>query len=115
MSRYEINKFIRYTDNHADRISAFAADTETWVMQWASRAADASPFPVPDGGLLTEAEQAAVIAEDYSTLYQMGTHPYLLFHFVRAVDMARGTTPWPEFVERYRSFVAPHGEPDFGT
>ena len=115
MSRFEIDKLIRYTDDDGTRIAAFADDPARYVDAWTRRGADAAPRPVTDGGRLTDAEQAAFVEEDYETLYAMGAHPYQLFHFVLAVDMARGATPWPQFVEWYRSFVTPHGRPDFTT
>jgi hypothetical protein len=115
MSRFEIDKFIRHTDNDGARIAAFAADPAGYVDGWVERGAQAAPRPVDDGGRLTEAERASFIDEDYQTLYAMGAHPYLLFHFVLAVDMARGATAWPEFVDWYRSMVTPHGRPDFTT
>jgi hypothetical protein len=70
---------------------------------------------VPDGGVLDPDERRAFTERDYGELYRMGAHPYLLLHFARAVDVHVGNTPWPEFVERYRAQVAPHGFPDFTT
>jgi hypothetical protein len=114
VNRFEVDKFISYTDAHASRIAAFAADPAGYVGSW-TRRGEQAPEPVADGGVLDAAAARAFAEEDYSKLYAAGAHPYLLFHFVRAVDMARGTTPWPEFVEWYRSLVTPHGAPDFAT
>lgn len=115
MSRFEVDKLIRHTDDDGSRISEFARDPGAFVDGWVERGAAAGPRSVPDGGVLTHDEREAFASEDWETLYAMGAHPYLLFHFVLAVDMARGGTPWPQFVEWYRSFVVPHGRPDFTT
>jgi hypothetical protein len=115
MSRYQLDKFIKYSDDSGDRIAAFAADPAAYVAAWHQRGETAHPRPVADGGLLNEAERRAFATEDYGTLYALGAHPYALFHFVVAVDLVRGPRPWPEFVEWYREFVTPHGRPDFAT
>jgi hypothetical protein len=114
MNRFEVDKFISFADADAERISAFATDPDGYVRAWVERGSAAAK-PVHDGGLLDGEAARAFAGEDYSALYAAGAHPYLLFHFVRAVDMARGTTPWPQFVEWYRSLVTPHGAPDFAT
>lgn len=115
MSRFQIDKFIKYTDDDGERIAAFAADPTRYVEAWQLRGEDAAPRPVADGGILNEAERQAFSTEDYEALYAMGAHPYTLFHFVVAVDLARGPRPWPQFVAWYRDMVAPHGRPDFTT
>lgn len=115
MSRFQIDKFIKYTDDDGARVAAFAADPGGYVEAWQRRGEAADPRPVDDGGLLDEAERRAFAAEDYQTLYAKGAHPYALFHFVVAVDLVRGPRPWPEFVGWYRDMVAPHGRPDFTT
>jgi len=115
MSRFDVDKFMRHVDDHGDRVRAFAADPAGYVATWLARGAASSPRPCPDGGTLTEAERVALETEDWETLYVMGAHPYVLFHLVVAVDLVRGPTPWPEFVEWYRGFVTPHGRPDFAT
>lgn len=115
MSRFELDKFIKYADDNGERVAAYAADPAAYVAGWQQRGEAAHPRPVADGGLLDKAEQSAFADEDYGTLYALGAHPYALFHFVVAVDLVRGPRPWPEFVEWYRSFVTPHGRPDFTT
>ena len=115
MSRFEVDKLIWHTDDDGRRVSEFARDPGSYVGAWVERGVAVGPRSIPDGGLLTPDERAAFESEDWGALYAMGAHPYLLFHFVLAIDMARGPTPWPEFVEWYRSIVAPHGRPDFTT
>jgi hypothetical protein len=115
MSRFQIDKLIKFSDDNGERMAAYAADPAAYVAEWQRRGEQADPRPVPDGGILDEAEYQAFATEDYGTLYAMGAHPYALFHFVVAVDLARGARPWPQFVEWYRAFVTPHGRPDFTT
>lgn len=115
MSRFEINKFLTYTDSDGDRIAAFATNPRDLVSAWERRGQLATPRPVPDGGIFTGDERTALVEEDYGAIYAMGAHPYVLFHFAVAVDMVRGPTPWPDLVEWYRTMVRPHGSPDFTT
>jgi hypothetical protein len=114
MSRYQMNKFIAYVDEDGERVNAFHADPAGYVAAWEARAA-ASRLPTADSGTFTDEERRAFVERDYGTLYAMGVHPYLLLHLARALDVQIEETPWPEFVERYRAAVSPHGFPDFGT
>jgi hypothetical protein len=47
-------------------------------------------------------------------LYALGAHPYLLWHFVRAIH-GPGGTPVGELSEAFKAAVAPHGYPEFAT
>jgi hypothetical protein len=114
MSRYELNKFMMYVDETTELVHEFCGDKEGFVERWVNTAS-ASPRPLPHAGNLTKAEQQALINVDVSTLYQMGTHPYILLHFARAVAVEYEGIAFPEFDRAYKEQVAPHGYPDFST
>jgi len=114
MSRFDINKFMMFVDGNTDNLNAFCEDRAGFVEQWV-RAAAESERPVEHGGPLDAAEQAALIANDVGTLYEMGGHPYILLHFARAIDVDYHGIPFPEFDRAYKEQVTPHGYPDFST
>jgi hypothetical protein len=109
MSRYMMNKFMRAVEMSDAAVARYIADPPAEVRAW--RAAQAGPDRATDDRVLTDEEAAAFGVRDFATLYRLGAHPYLLWHFVEAV-MVHETT-WPELNQRYREAVQPHGYPDF--
>ena len=114
MSRYDVDKFMRYVEGSDAEVRAFAADPRRYVDAW-MRAGEESRLPPPDGGPLSEDERAALATRDPAALYGLGAHPYLLWHFLEAVWVWVGEKTWPELNEEYRAAVTPIGYPDFGT
>ena len=112
MSRYEVNKFMAFVDDLAETVEEFHADPQGYVDAWNARGRE-SRIPVPDGGTLSTDEGRAIANRDYGALYAMGAHPYLLLHFAVALDVIVEGLPFPDFVQRYRAQVAPHGFPSF--
>ena len=60
-------------------------------------------------------ERKALIDLDVGALYEMGSHPYILLHFARAVEVDFNGIPFPEFDRAYKVAVTPHGYPNFAT
>jgi len=114
MSRFQIDKLMAYVDGDGGRVREYASDPVGFVDGWVTRASR-SRTPTADSGELTAEERRAFESVDIGALYAMGAHPYILLHFARSVDVVTVDTPWPRFVEEYRSNVAPHGFPDFAT
>ncbi|GAA1959788.1 hypothetical protein [Agromyces allii] len=113
MSRYMVDKFMRFVELSDERVAEYAADPAAYVERWLGEAG--GPDGATDDRVLTDAERAAFAARDVEALYVLGAHPYLLWHFTEAVH-AHEFTPqsgWRELVERYRAAVAPHGVVDY--
>ena len=114
MSRFEIDKFISYVEGLDQAVLDYVADPEAYVSAWEQRAS-ATRLPTVDSGSFTEEERAAFATMDHATLYRLGAHPYVLWHFVEAIRVWAGEVTWPEMKERFRADIAPHGNPDFST
>lgn len=109
MSKYMLNKFMRAVEMSDANVAAYVADPAAFVEEWCAVAA--GPDSRTDDRALTDRERVAFAERDYHTLYALGAHPYLLWHFTEAVYIHE--VPWRELVEAYRRAVAPLGEPDF--
>ena len=126
MSRFDLNKFMMFVDGTTESLEDFCRDREGFVERW-TQAADESERPVPNGGQLSDLEQAALIGLDVGALYEMGcairstdlyeigSHPYILLHFARAIEVDLNGVPFPEFDRAYKAAVTPHGYPNFAT
>lgn len=114
MSRFDLNKFMMFVDGTTESLEDFCRDREGFVERW-TQAADESERPVPNGGQLSDLEQAALIGLDVGALYEMGSHPYILLHFARAIEVDFNGVPFPEFDRAYKAAVTPHGYPNFAT
>jgi hypothetical protein len=108
-----VNKFLWEVESDNDSLASFREDPAGFVASWELAAATPQP-PYPAGGSLTAEERQACIAVDYAALYSMGAHPYLLWHFIRAV-----LVPDPMTVEELsaalKRAVTPLDRPDFAT
>jgi hypothetical protein len=113
MSRYMINKLLWEVESDEERLASFKRDPAGFVASWELMVATPQP-PYPAGGTLTAEERQACIAVDYAALYSMGAHPYLLWHFVRAVLVPDPMTV-EELSDALKSAVAPLSRPDFAT
>ena len=114
MERFNVNKFIAYVEASDAAVREYVADPVGYVQAWVARGA-ASRVPVADGGPLSPESAAALGATDYATLYRMGAHPYILWHFAEAALVWAGDKTWPELKEEFRAAVAADGNPDFTT
>ena len=114
MERFQINKFIAFVEASDDAVREFTADPPSYVAGWIERGA-ASRIPVADGGTLSEAAAEWLGAVDYASLYRVGAHPYILWHFAEAVLVWAGDKTWSELKEEFRSAVLADGNPDFTT
>jgi hypothetical protein len=113
MTRYMIDKFMRFVELSDALVAEYVADPAAYVDRWLREGG--GPEAATDDRVLTEEERAAFAARDFEVLYALGAHPYLLWHFTEAVH-AHEFTPgsgWRELVERYRAAVAPHGVVDY--
>lgn len=113
MSRYMVDKFMRFVELSDARVAEYVADPAASVERWLGETG--GPEAATDDRVLTDEEQAAFAARDFAALYALGAHPYLLWHFTEAVH-AHEFTPesgWRELVERYRAAVAPQGVVDY--
>lgn len=96
MSRYAIDKVLREViTNNASR-EAFAADPERYL-----EARD-----------LTSDERQALLTRDFTTLYEMGAHPFLMVGFVatQAPPAERGKA-----MAAYQQSLVDLGYPDYST
>lgn len=96
MSRYAIDKILRELITNETACAAFAADAETYLA----------------GRDLTPDERRALIARDFTTLYTMGAHPFLMVGFVAT------QSPPPErgkAMTAYQRSLAELGYPDYST
>lgn len=113
MSRYMLNKLMWEVERNDDDLAAFIDDPAGFVATWQRRyEAPVSPYPL--GGVLTEEEREACVDADYVRLYAMGAHPYLLWHFVRAVYVPDPMTV-SELSDALKEAVALLERPDFAT
>lgn len=113
MSRYMIDKLLVAIDRTDEALAAFVDDTPAFIDGWEARGAKPSP-PHPEGGTLTPEERAAFETWDYARLYRMGAHPYLLWHWARAIYVPERMSLEALIVE-YGEKVGPLGYPDFAT
>lgn len=113
MSKYMIDKFIRFVELSDAHVQSYVADPGGFVRSWLSE--QGGPEAATDDRELTDAEIAAFAARDYEALYALGAHPYLLWHFTEAVYEHEYTEGfgWRELVEKYRGAIAPHGLVDY--
>ncbi len=114
MNRFEIDKFLTHVEASDAEVLSYVADPAQYVQSWTDRGA-AARVPVPDGGRLSREAAAALGAVDYATLYRMGAHPYVLWHFAEAALVWAGELTWPELKEQFREAVLADGNPDFTT
>jgi hypothetical protein len=114
MSRMQINKLLLYIDSDEAHTRAYAANPADFLADWEARAA-ASHAPDRESGTLTDEERRAFVERDWGALYGMGSHPYLLLHAARAVDVGVLGVAFPEFDRLYKLAIAPYGYPDFHT
>jgi hypothetical protein len=111
MSRYMINKLLWEVERSEESLRAFIENSIGFIDRW--ERTEPSP-PCPSGGTLTSKERNAFESWDYSSLYGMGAHPFLLWQFARAVWVPSRMEA-EEFAAAYRTAVAEHGHPDFTT
>lgn len=114
VSRYDVDKFIVFVEASDEEVRAYTADPAEYVESWIA-AGNASRVPVANGGRLSADERTALASVDYGTLYEMGAHPYVLWHFAEAVLVWEGNLTWPELKEEYREAVRQFGTADFAT
>jgi hypothetical protein len=106
-----INKLLWEVEGSDESLRAFIDDSAGFIDRWERTV----PLPpCPSGGTLTAEERTAFEAWDYSTMYRMGAHPFLLWQFARAVWVPERMESH-EFVVAFRVEVAEHGHPDFAT
>ena len=106
-----IDKLLVTIGRTDEALAAFVHDPAAFIDGWEAR----TPVPPhPAGGRLTPEERAAFEAWDYAALYRMGAHPYLLWHWVRAIFVPGRSSP-EALVAEYRHRVGPLGYPDFAT
>ena len=113
MSRYMVNKFLCEVESSDANLAAFKTDPERFIAAWEGLVESPQP-PYPAGGTLTAEERAACIESDMAALYAMGVHPYLLWHFVRAVFVPDRLTV-EELSDALKTAVASMDRPDFAT
>lgn len=114
MERFQVDKFITHVEASDDAVREFVADPAAYVAEWMNRGA-AARIPVADGGQLSARAARALRDVDYATLYRLGAHPYILWHFAEAILVWAGDMTWAALKEEFRSAVAGDGNPDFTT
>jgi hypothetical protein len=98
MSRYEVDKVLRAVAKHAEARGAFLADPAAYLA----------------GRDLTGAEREALLRHDYTTLYGLGAHPFLLWPFTARLAAEQGRTG-REVMREYMTAITPLGRPDYST
>ncbi|HEY7065366.1 MAG TPA: hypothetical protein VII06_28065 [Chloroflexota bacterium] len=98
MSRYEIDKVLRAVARDASARGAFLGDPGAYL----------------EGRDLTVEERAALRERDYTTLYRLGAHPFLLWPFTAKLAAEQGRTG-REVMREYMAAITPLGRPDYTT
>ena len=98
MSRYEVDKVLRAVARNAEARSAFLADPAAYL----------------EGRDLTDEEREALLRHDYTTLYGLGAHPFLLWPFTARLAAEQGRTG-REVMREYMAAITPLGRPDYST
>jgi hypothetical protein len=106
-----MNKFIRSVEMSDKAVAAYVADPVAFVENWLAQSA--TPDRVSDDRVLSDVERKAFERIDYETLYALGAHPYLLWHWVEATHVP--AIAWPELNRQYKEKVARHGYPSYIT
>lgn len=121
MSRYYVDKFLYRIDRDADLLAAYMADPEGFVPEWetglglALHAGESSSPGDPETGLaFTQAERVGLQSRDYTALYTLGAHPFLLFTLMIAVFEPE-YDEFIHFAHDYREKVTELGHPDWAT
>lgn len=96
MSRYAMDKVFRELITDPAACAAFGADAESYL----------------NGRDLSSDERRALIARDFTTLYKMGGHPFLLVGFVatQSPPAERGKA-----MAAYQQSLTDLGYPDYST
>lgn len=96
MSLYAVDKVMRELIQLQPARDAFAADAEAYLKDRD----------------LTSAEHAALVARDFTALYSLGGHPFLLVGFVatQSPPAERGTA-----MAAYQHSLVKLGYPDYST
>ncbi|MGA2393849.1 MAG: hypothetical protein ABSH03_10950 [Candidatus Lustribacter sp.] len=96
MSRYAMDKVFREVITSNAAREAFAANAESYLA----------------GRDLTPDERQALITRDFTTLYKMGAHPFLMVGFVatQSPPAERGKA-----MAAYQQSLAELGYPDYST
>ncbi len=108
MSSYVINKFLRAVEMSNAEVEAYVRDPRAYVEAWVEGASPVARWA--DNRDLAPAAVDAIATRDFESLYALGAHPYLLWHFTEAVFIPE--EPWPALVERYRAAVSEQPSPD---
>jgi hypothetical protein len=95
MSRYQVNKAIRYVTNDEEARRAFLANRNEFLMRYD----------------LTQNERDALMSMDYRKLYAYGVHSFLLFRFVMSIIPGDRQLLESQYCEAVASF----GRPDYST
>jgi Aromatic-ring-opening dioxygenase LigAB, LigA subunit len=98
MSRYEVDKVLRAVAREASARSAFLADPGAYL----------------EGRDLTAEERDALHQHDYTTLYRLGAHPFLLWPFTTKLAAEQGRAG-REVMREYMAAITPLGRPDYTT
>ena len=98
MSRYEVDKVLRAVAKRDDQRAAFLADPAAYL----------------EGRDLTDAERDALLRHDYTTLYGLGAHPFLLWPFTAKLAGVEGRRGG-EIMREYMAAITPLGRPDYST
>jgi hypothetical protein len=96
MSLYALDKVMREVIQHETARATFTADAQAYLKDRD----------------LTAAERTALIARDFTTLYSLGGHPFLLVGFVatQSPPAERGKA-----MARYQQSLVNLGYPDYST
>jgi hypothetical protein len=95
MSRYQVNKAMRYVTNDKIARSAFLTTRNEFLMRYD----------------LTQDERDALMTMDYRKLYSLGVHSFLLFRFVMSILPGDRQLLESQYCEAVASF----GRPDYST
>ncbi len=112
MSRFDTKFMI--VDGTTESLDEFSRDRQAFISQRVQVAAG-SGSPVARGGPLSPEEQRALTELDVGTLDEMGSHPYMIPHFARAVEVDFAGIPFPDFDPAYQEAVTPHSYPNFAA
>lgn len=111
MSRYLVDRFVYEADADAAWGAAYLADPSACVDAWERTRTVAG---TAGAQVFTPEEREALVTRDIRALYALGTHPFLLFCWLRPILLAE-LGDLPAVLAHYGEAIDGLGRPDFGT
>jgi len=120
VSRYLVNKFLFTVDRDPELVERYRADPAGTVAWWEAERANQILNSVAEESstwlAFTDAERAALAAQDHVALFEMGAHPFLTLTLLIAMferDHSEPLAMQLDYAAKLKHFALPY--PDIGT